>query len=66
MSNGLVGKSVYAFGDSIVYGHVYPHSFVDVVAEHEGMALTKFARNGATMAPTRMLPEDRYSRRSSK
>lgn len=49
MSNGLVGKSVYAFGDSIVYGHVYPHSFVDVVAEREGMSLTKFARNGATI-----------------
>jgi lysophospholipase L1-like esterase len=45
----LVGKSVYAFGDSIVYGHVYPHSFVDVVAEREGMSLTKFARNGATI-----------------
>ncbi|MDQ0963809.1 lysophospholipase L1-like esterase [Streptomyces sp. B4I13] len=49
MGNGLAGKSVYAFGDSIVYGHVYPHSFVDVVAEREGMALTKFARNGATI-----------------
>ncbi|WP_326663378.1 SGNH/GDSL hydrolase family protein [Streptomyces canus] len=49
MNNGLVGKSVYAFGDSIVYGHVYPHSFVDVVAEREGMSLTKFARNGATI-----------------
>jgi lysophospholipase L1-like esterase len=49
VNNGLVGKSVYAFGDSIVYGHVYPHSFVDVVAEREGMSLTKFARNGATI-----------------
>jgi lysophospholipase L1-like esterase len=46
---GLAGKSVYAFGDSIVYGHVYPHSFMDVVAEYEGMTLTKFARNGATI-----------------
>ncbi|MDX3111921.1 MULTISPECIES: SGNH/GDSL hydrolase family protein [Streptomyces] len=49
MDNALTGKSVYAFGDSIVYGHVYPHSFVDVVAEREGMVLTKFARNGATI-----------------
>jgi lysophospholipase L1-like esterase len=49
VNNGLAGKSVYAFGDSIVYGHVYPHSFVDVVAEREGMSLTKFARNGATV-----------------
>ena len=27
MNNGLVGKSIYAFGDSIVYGHVYPAQF---------------------------------------
>ncbi|QMV04857.1 hypothetical protein GJU35_03760 [Streptomyces lincolnensis] len=49
MNSGLVGKSIYAFGDSIVYGHVYPHSFVDLVSEREGMTLTKFARNGATI-----------------
>ncbi|MDW4909660.1 SGNH/GDSL hydrolase family protein [Streptomyces sp. ADMS] len=50
MNSGLAGKSVYAFGDSIVYGHAYPHSFVDLVSEREGMPLTKFARNGATIA----------------
>ncbi|MBV7700260.1 SGNH/GDSL hydrolase family protein [Streptomyces sp. TRM70350] len=49
MENGLAGKSVYAFGDSIVHGHVYPRSFVDVVAERENMTLAKFARNGATI-----------------
>jgi lysophospholipase L1-like esterase len=49
VENGLAGKSIYAFGDSIVHGHVYPRSFVDLVAEREGMALTKFARNGATV-----------------
>ncbi|MGR6974026.1 SGNH/GDSL hydrolase family protein [Streptomyces cynarae] len=49
MDNGLAGRSVYAFGDSIVYGHVYPRSFADLVAEQEGMTLTKFARNGATI-----------------
>ena len=49
MDNGLAGRSVYAFGDSIVYGHVYPRSFADLVAEQEGMTLTKFARNGATV-----------------
>ncbi|MCX3291873.1 SGNH/GDSL hydrolase family protein [Streptomyces sp. NEAU-H22] len=49
MGTGLTGRSVYAFGDSIVYGHVYPRSFVDVVAEGAGMALSKFARNGATI-----------------
>jgi len=49
VDNGLAGKSVYAFGDSIVYGHVHPHSFADIVAEQESMTLTKFARNGATI-----------------
>ena len=49
MDNGLAGRSVYAFGDSIVYGHVYPRSFADLVAEQESMTLTKFARNGATI-----------------
>ncbi|WP_164207028.1 PxKF domain-containing protein [[Micrococcus luteus] ATCC 49442] len=48
----LAGSSVYAFGDSIVYGHRYPRAFVDFVAEREGMALTKYARNGATVGPT--------------
>ncbi|MDX2914601.1 SGNH/GDSL hydrolase family protein [Streptomyces griseiscabiei] len=49
MGNGLTGKSVYAFGDSIVYGHVYPRSFADLVTEQESMNLTKLARNGATI-----------------
>lgn len=49
MDNGLAGRSVYAFGDSIVYGHVYPRSFVDIVTDQHGMTLTKFARNGATI-----------------
>ncbi|MDK1344710.1 SGNH/GDSL hydrolase family protein [Streptomyces sp. 378] len=49
MGNGPAGKILYAFGDSIVHGHVYPRSFVDLVAERESMTLTKFARNGATI-----------------
>jgi lysophospholipase L1-like esterase len=49
LAGRLAGKSVYAFGDSIVHGHAYPRSFVDFVAEQEGMILTKFARNGATI-----------------
>jgi lysophospholipase L1-like esterase len=49
VDNGLSGKRVYAFGDSIVHGHVYPLSFADLVAEQERMTLTKFARNGATI-----------------
>ncbi|MBR8640451.1 RICIN domain-containing protein [Streptomyces tuirus] len=47
----LAGSTVYAFGDSIVYGHQYARSFVNLVAEREGMTLTKYARNGATVGP---------------
>jgi hypothetical protein len=48
----LAGSSVYAFGDSIVYGHQYPRSFVNFVAERETMTVTKYARNGATVGPS--------------
>jgi hypothetical protein len=47
----LAGSSVYAFGDSIVYGHSYSRGFVNLVAEREGMVLTKYAVNGATVGP---------------
>jgi hypothetical protein len=47
----LAGSSVYAFGDSIVYGHGYSRGFVNLVAEREGMVLTKYAVNGATVGP---------------
>jgi GDSL-like Lipase/Acylhydrolase family len=49
VGSGFAGRSVYAFGDSIVYGHVYPRSFVDLITERAGMTLSKFARNGATI-----------------
>jgi lysophospholipase L1-like esterase len=48
----LAGKSIYAFGDSIVRGHQYSRGFVDFVAEQEGMALKVYAVNGATIGPT--------------
>jgi lysophospholipase L1-like esterase len=49
-ANGqLRGKKVYAFGDSIVYGHTYPRGFVNFTAERELMNLTKYAVNGATI-----------------
>ncbi|MGW7167584.1 RICIN domain-containing protein [Streptomyces sp. NPDC054884] len=48
----LSGKSVYAFGDSIVWGHKYSRSFMNFLAEREGMTLTKYAVNGATVGPT--------------
>lgn len=51
-ANGrLKAKTMYAFGDSIVYGHKYPRGFVDFTAERERMTLTKHARNGATIGP---------------
>ena len=49
----LKGKTLYAFGDSIVHGHVYGKaSFPNFVAAMEGMTFTntqKFAVNGATI-----------------
>ena len=46
----LKGKTIYAFGDSIVAGHQYTKaSFADFVATREGMELQKFAVNGATI-----------------
>ncbi|WP_165362780.1 GDSL-type esterase/lipase family protein [Promicromonospora panici] len=49
----LAGKTVYAFGDSIVAGHRYPTgSFIDFVARQEGLTLVKKAVNGATVLPS--------------
>ena len=46
----LEGKTVYAFGDSIVYGHNDPdNAFMNIIAENEGMTLKKYAQNGATV-----------------
>jgi lysophospholipase L1-like esterase len=51
-ANGqLKGKTVYAFGDSIVHGHTYARSFVNLTAERELMNLTKYAVNGAAIGP---------------
>jgi hypothetical protein len=52
-ANGrLKGKTMYAFGDSIVYGHAYPRGFVNFTAERELMNLNKYAVNGATIGPS--------------
>ncbi len=46
----LAGKTIYAFGDSIVAGHKYEKaSFIDYAAGLEGMDVKKFAVNGATI-----------------
>jgi lysophospholipase L1-like esterase len=51
-ANGqLKGRSMYAFGDSIVAGHTYPRGFANLTAEREAMNLTKYAVNGATVSP---------------
>ncbi|KUO16206.1 hypothetical protein AQJ91_36875 [Streptomyces dysideae] len=51
-ANGsLAGSSVYAFGDSIVYGHKYPRGFMNFLAEREDMTLSKYAVNGARVGP---------------
>lgn len=43
-------KSVYAFGDSIVYGHNTPNeAFMNLIANKYSMNLTKYAKNGATV-----------------
>lgn len=43
-------KSVYAFGDSIVYGHNSPNNaFMNLIANKYSMKLTKYAKNGATV-----------------
>lgn len=45
----FLGKTIYAFGDSILAGHTYSQSIADLIALKEGMLLEKYAVNGATM-----------------
>lgn len=46
----MQGKKVYAFGDSIVYGHTMPdRSFMRLIAEETGISLGMYAVNGATV-----------------
>lgn len=50
--NSLWGKSIYAFGDSIVYGHTMPEKcFMRIIAEENGAELTMCAVNGASILP---------------
>lgn len=52
MNGDLQGKTVYAFGDSIVYGHTAPQeSALRLMAEEYGLELSMFAQNGATVLP---------------
>lgn len=46
----MKNKKVYAFGDSIVYGHTLPErAFMNIIAEQSGVILSKYAVNGATI-----------------
>lgn len=48
--DSLKGKKIYAFGDSIVYGHTHPeYSFMQQLAEKTGAVLTMCAVNGANI-----------------
>jgi|GEM_PF-728323 len=49
-NNLLRNKKVYAFGDSIVYGHTAPEkSFMRLIANENHMQLSMYAKNGATV-----------------
>ena len=53
--NGIMelnGRVAYAFGDSVINGHVYPRrACMEFVGERTGLVVRKFARNGATILP---------------
>lgn len=49
-SLSLEGKTIYAFGDSIVYGHTAPQTtFMTMLAKRNGMILHVYAVNGASV-----------------
>jgi len=46
----LKNKKVYAFGDSIVFGHTDPdNAFMNMIEREKGILLEKYAVNGATV-----------------
>ncbi|WP_159449107.1 SGNH/GDSL hydrolase family protein [Demequina sp. NBRC 110055] len=52
-------RTLFAFGDSIVAGHLYPRdSFIDRAAARMDMTVSKFAVNGATVMPSENVVED--------
>lgn len=53
MDKELRGKTLYAFGDSIIYGHTAPQqSALRLITDRYGLKLSMFARNGATVLPS--------------
>lgn len=51
-TNVLKGKTLYAFGTSIVNGHLANVSFVEDVAKQTGLTCKKYAVNGASARTT--------------
>jgi hypothetical protein len=49
INSKLYGKTVYNFGDSLMYGHLSGEGILDGLCTKEGMSLTKYAVNGATI-----------------
>lgn len=47
--SALTGKTVYNFGDSLMYGHYSGEGILDGLCDDNGMKLTKYAINGATI-----------------
>ncbi len=52
IENPLVGKTMYAFGTSIVNGHLANVSFVDDICRANKISFKKFCVNGATSRTT--------------
>ena len=44
--NKLKGKTIYAFGTSITWGHLTGYSYIDYLSSDNEMTATKYARNG--------------------
>ena len=51
MDEILHGKTIYGFGDSLVYGHELGTGMLDQLAADHEMIYTKYAVNGATVIP---------------
>jgi hypothetical protein len=48
-STDLKGKSIYSFGDSLLYGHYSGIGAIDGLADDENLSYTKYAVNGASI-----------------
>ena len=51
MTISLDNKSIYSFGDSLMYGHHNQIGMLDELAKNHGMKYVKYAVNGASVIP---------------